>query len=40
MDPRGGWSARVLLALADYVRALRWLVPGLAVAAAIEVLLG
>jgi uncharacterized membrane protein SpoIIM required for sporulation len=40
MDPRGGWSARVLHALADYVRALRWLVPGLAVAAAIEVLLG
>jgi len=40
MDPRGGWSARVLVALADYVRALRWLVPGLALAAAIEVLLG
>jgi uncharacterized membrane protein SpoIIM required for sporulation len=40
MDPRGGWSARVLLAVADYVRALRWLVPGLAIAAALEVLLG
>jgi len=40
MDPRGGWSTRVLLAIADYVRALRWLVPGLAVAAALEVLLG
>ncbi len=40
MEPRGGWSVRVLLALADYVRALRWLVPGLAVAAALEVWLG
>ena len=40
MDPRGGWSARVLLALADYARAMRWLVPGLAVAAALEVWLG
>jgi len=40
MDPRGGWSARVLLAMADYVRALRWLVPGLVVAAALEVWLG
>ena len=40
MEPRGGWSARVLLAVADYVRALRWLVPGLAVAAALEVWLG
>jgi hypothetical protein len=40
MDPRGGWTARVMLALADYVRALRWLVPGLAVAAALEVLVG
>jgi ABC-type transport system involved in multi-copper enzyme maturation permease subunit len=40
MDPRGGWSARVLAAVADYVRALRWLVPGLAVAAVLEVWLG
>ncbi len=40
MEPRGGWSSRVLLAVADYVRALRWLVPGLAVAAALEVWLG
>ncbi len=40
MEPRGGWSSRVLLALADYVRALRWLVPGLAIAAALEVWLG
>jgi uncharacterized membrane protein SpoIIM required for sporulation len=40
MDARGGWSARVLAAVADYVRALRWLVPALAVAAALEVLLG
>src|SRR5256885_10516795 len=30
MDARGGWTARVLAALADYVRALRWLVPALA----------
>jgi uncharacterized membrane protein SpoIIM required for sporulation len=40
MDERGGWSARVLAALADYVRALRWLVPALAVAAVLEVWLG
>jgi uncharacterized membrane protein SpoIIM required for sporulation len=40
MDPRGGWSERVLAAFADYVRALRWLVPALAVAAALEVFLG
>lgn len=40
MEPRGGWSVRVLLAMADYVRALRWLVPALAVAAALEVWLG
>ena len=40
MDPNGGWSRRVLAAFADYVRALRWLVPALAVAAALEVFLG
>jgi uncharacterized membrane protein SpoIIM required for sporulation len=40
MDVRGGWSARVLAALADYVRALRWLVPALAVAAVLEVFVG
>jgi uncharacterized membrane protein SpoIIM required for sporulation len=40
MDARGGWTARVLAALADYVRALRWLVPALAVAAVLEVLVG
>jgi uncharacterized membrane protein SpoIIM required for sporulation len=40
MQAQGGWSARVLAAFADYVRALRWLVPALAVAAALEVLLG
>ena len=40
MDARGGWSTRVLAALADYVRALRWLVPALAVAAVLEVWLG
>jgi uncharacterized membrane protein SpoIIM required for sporulation len=40
MDSRGGWSARVLAAVADYVRALRWLVPALAVAAALEAFVG
>jgi uncharacterized membrane protein SpoIIM required for sporulation len=40
MDPRGGWTARVMAALADYVRALRWLVPALAVAAVLEVFFG
>jgi uncharacterized membrane protein SpoIIM required for sporulation len=40
MEPRGGWSARVLTAVADYVRALRWLVPALGAAAILEVWLG
>ena len=40
MDARGGWTQRVLGAFADYVRALRWLVPALAVAALLEVFLG
>jgi uncharacterized membrane protein SpoIIM required for sporulation/ABC-type transport system involved in multi-copper enzyme maturation permease subunit len=40
MDASGGWNARVLAAVADYVRALRWLVPALAVAAVLEVWLG
>lgn len=40
MDAKGGWGSRVLVALADYVRALRWLVPALAVSAALEVWLG
>jgi len=40
MDTRGCWTARVLAALADYVRALRWLVPALAVAAVLETFLG
>jgi uncharacterized membrane protein SpoIIM required for sporulation len=40
MDSRGGWASRVLAALADYVRALRWLVPALAVSAVLEVWLG
>jgi uncharacterized membrane protein SpoIIM required for sporulation/ABC-type transport system involved in multi-copper enzyme maturation permease subunit len=40
MEAPGGWTARVLAAVADYVRALRWLVPALAVAAVLEVLLG
>ena len=40
MQAQGGWSTRVLAAVADYVLALRWLVPALAVASALEVLLG
>jgi uncharacterized membrane protein SpoIIM required for sporulation len=40
MDAQGGWTARVLAAVADYVRALRWLVPALAVAALLEVFMG
>ena len=40
MDARGGWTARVLAALADYIRALRWLVPALAAAAVLEVFFG
>jgi uncharacterized membrane protein SpoIIM required for sporulation len=40
MDPAGGWTSRVLAALADYVRALRWLVPALALASVLEVFVG
>ncbi len=40
MEARGGWTARVVAAFADYVRALRWLVPALAVAAVLEVFFG
>jgi uncharacterized membrane protein SpoIIM required for sporulation len=40
MDSSGGWGSRVLVALTDYVRALRWLVPALAVSAVLEVWLG
>ena len=40
MDPKGGWTNRVLAAFADYVRALRWLVPALAVAAVLETFIG
>ena len=40
MQPSGGWTARVLAAFADYARALRWLIPALAVAAVLEVRLG
>lgn len=40
MDGRGSWSGCVLAAFADYVRALRWLVPALAVASVLEVFLG
>jgi uncharacterized membrane protein SpoIIM required for sporulation/ABC-type transport system involved in multi-copper enzyme maturation permease subunit len=40
MDARAGWTAGVLAAVADYVRALRWLVPALAVASVLEVFVG
>src|SRR5262249_53170458 len=40
MQPSGGWTGRVLVAFADYIRALRWLVPALAIAAVLEVRLG
>lgn len=40
MEATGGWTARVMGAVADYVRALRWLVPALAVAALLEVFFG
>jgi uncharacterized membrane protein SpoIIM required for sporulation len=40
MEPSGGWTARVMAAFADYLRALRWLVPALALAAVLEVRLG
>ncbi len=40
MEASGGWTARVLAAGADYVRALRWLVPALIVAAVLEVRFG
>ena len=40
MEARGGWAARVMAAVADYVRALRWLVPALALAAVLEVFFG
>lgn len=40
MDPAGGWTSRVLAAVADYVRALRWLVPALALASVLEVFIG
>jgi uncharacterized membrane protein SpoIIM required for sporulation len=40
MEPQGGWTARLLSAVADYVRALRWLIPALALAALLEVRLG
>jgi hypothetical protein len=40
MEPAGGWSHRLLAAYADYLRALRWIVPALAVAAVLEAYLG
>lgn len=40
MEPTGGWTARALIAFADYARALRWLVPALALAAVLEVRFG
>ncbi len=40
MERSGGWTSRVLAAGADYARALRWLVPALLIAAALEVRFG
>ena len=40
MEASGGWTARVLGAVADYLRALRWLIPALALSAILEVKLG
>lgn len=40
MEASGGWTSRVLAAAADYIRALRWLVPALALAAVLEVRFG
>jgi uncharacterized membrane protein SpoIIM required for sporulation len=40
MEPSGGWTSRMLAAVADYVRALRWLIPALALAAVLEVRFG
>jgi len=40
MEPDGGWSRRLLVAYADYLRALRWIVPALAVAAILEAYVG
>jgi ABC-type Na+ efflux pump permease subunit len=40
MEPNGGWTARILCALADYTRSLRWLIPALALAAVLEVRFG
>ena len=40
MEPDGGWTARILAAVADYTRALRWIVPALALAAILEVRFG
>jgi uncharacterized membrane protein SpoIIM required for sporulation len=40
MEAGGGWTARTMSALADYVRSLRWLVPALVLAALLEVRFG
>ncbi|HET7466745.1 MAG TPA: stage II sporulation protein M [Candidatus Dormibacteraeota bacterium] len=40
MEASGGWTARVLAAGADYLRALRWLVPALILAGVLEVRFG
>src|SRR5256712_10754902 len=40
MDARGGWRARVLAGLADYVRAVRWVAAARAVAAVVGGFLG
>jgi uncharacterized membrane protein SpoIIM required for sporulation len=40
MEPDGGWTARILAAVADYARSLRWLLLALALAAVLEVRFG
>jgi len=40
MERDGGWSRRLLAAYADYLRALRWIVPALALAAVLEAYIG
>lgn len=40
MEPHGGWTPRMLSAFADYARALRWIVPALALSAVLEVRFG
>jgi uncharacterized membrane protein SpoIIM required for sporulation len=40
MEASGGWTARLMAAAADFARAMRWLVPALAIAAFLEVRFG